>query len=218
MGSRCLLSAVAALALICAAPARAQTKTPPQLTASTSIASGDLFLVWPTSLGGPLHQVQFSVVESQLVAALTPTFQPALGFAPVNKAGDTMTGQLYATQFNVSGSGASFGNNNGTSNPVLGFAPNWFIDFSSTDGLRIFAGGDYALQITPTYAEWRENPSYLPQTFASLQSAPNYGQEAYITDCPMPPAGNYGVAVTSGGGTYHCKVWWNAHDGKWVIG
>lgn len=66
-----LLRTVAvALALASAGPSFAQQKTPAQLTQATSVASGDLMLVWPTAANGPLKSIQWSVLESVMQTAL----------------------------------------------------------------------------------------------------------------------------------------------------
>lgn len=54
--------------------ARAASLTPPNLTAATTIASGDLFLVWPVASGGPLQQLQYSVLKTNLISALGASY------------------------------------------------------------------------------------------------------------------------------------------------
>ena len=65
---RSLLAGLAVLAL--AGSATPATLTPPNLTAAVTVNSGDLFLVWPVGTGGPLEQIQWSVLKSNMQAAL----------------------------------------------------------------------------------------------------------------------------------------------------
>jgi len=67
-------AALAAAPALTPAPARAASLTPPNLTAATSINSADLMLVWPSASGGPLKQVQWSVLQGQMQSALGSTY------------------------------------------------------------------------------------------------------------------------------------------------
>lgn len=66
------LAALLAASWLALAPtiAPAASLTPPNLTAQTSIANNDLMLVWPTASSGPLKQIQWSVLQTQMQAAL----------------------------------------------------------------------------------------------------------------------------------------------------
>jgi len=55
-------------------------------------------------------------------------------------------------------------------------------------------------------------------TFATLPSSPTDGTRRFISDSLTAAAGNFGTAVTVGGGGNHVPVYWDAGGSTWRIG
>ena len=55
-------------------------------------------------------------------------------------------------------------------------------------------------------------------TFAALPSVRVAGMRRFITDSPTAAVGNFGAAVTVGGGTAHVPIFWDAGTSAWRIG
>ena len=78
---------LALLALASAQPAFAASTTPPNLTPATSVASGDLLLVWPTASVGPLEALSWSNLKVQLTTDLASTWlRPSQNLADLGNA------------------------------------------------------------------------------------------------------------------------------------
>ena len=56
-----------------------------------------------------------------------------------------------------------------------------------------------------------------PVTTANLPSSPIVGETAFVTDCSLAAAGNFGATFT-GGGSHHVPVFWDDQGGVWRIG
>lgn len=54
-------------------------------------------------------------------------------------------------------------------------------------------------------------------TASTLPANPSNGQRAFISDCTLPAAGNFGAAAV-GGGTNNVPVYWDAGAATWLIG
>lgn len=68
---RRLATLCALLALAIGPVAEAASTTPPNLTPATSVANGDLLLVWPTASVGPLEALSWANLKTQLNTDLT---------------------------------------------------------------------------------------------------------------------------------------------------
>ena len=55
-------------------------------------------------------------------------------------------------------------------------------------------------------------------TFAALPASPVDGTRRFITDSPTAAIGNFGAAVSVGGGTAHVPLFWDAGSSTWRIG
>ena len=153
-----------------------------------------------------------------------------LGYRPLNSGGDTSTG-AQNTSVNVGSAPASVDAGQMGAMIDLGYggeqrAVTWGVAPDGSGYLRaphgpleLWANATDALQISQSRATWIVSPALTAQKFGQLDSAPGFGESAYITDCPASPQSlGYGARVTAGGGTYDCKLWWNAHDGAWEVG
>jgi hypothetical protein len=100
------------LAALLAGQVEASSLSPPNLPAATVIQPADLFLVWPNATSGPLEQVQWSVVESQMLTALGGGY-----LTPGNNLSDVASASISRSNLGL-GSGIT-----GTGSVVLSASP-----------------------------------------------------------------------------------------------
>lgn len=85
------LLAIATLLLSHCEPAFAASTTPPNLTPATSVANGDLMLVWDTADVGPLKALPWSTLKAQLTTDLTGFLKTTNNLSDLGNAGTART-------------------------------------------------------------------------------------------------------------------------------